>query len=237
MKIISSKAPVRTKSIKCAMFGLMTAAAIAGAKTNVYAAEVEPNEQATQTQTQTQTSRYVYSTFGEGLDTKYCVSEAEMEEITEAVCRENSFEYVTPELLESVAYQEGRFVADAKNGTAISMYQFKPEFHEESISLANIDTELLEWDALSQTKVAANILEMYAEDHASDGLTKEEIVKAALADYHLTLSSASEMISNKAWDSYILSVTDRAQMIKLNKHNGMSARDVASLDNSEDRTL
>lgn len=233
MRIISSKAPIRTKSVKCALFGLMTAAAIAGSKTNVYAAEAETPEQTTQTQAQTQESRYTYSTFGEGLDLKYCVSEAEMEEITEAVCRQNSFDYVTPELLESVAYQEAKFVPDATNGSAISMYQFKPEFHEESIILAGVQTDSLKTDAMAQSMVAAHIIEGYAESHASENLSHDEIIKAALADYHLTQASASEMISNKSWDNYVISVTDRAMMIQQNKHMGMSARDVLFIDGDE----
>lgn len=230
MKVISSKAPVRAKSVKCALFGLMTAAALAGAKTNVYAAEPET---ATQEQTQTQ-SRYIYSTFGEGLDTKYCVSEAEMEEITEMVCRDYDFEHVTPEILESVAYQEGKFIIDATNGSAISTYQFKPEFHEESIALAGVSEDVLLYDLEAQTRVAANIIESYAEERESDGLTGDDVIKAALADYHLTQSSANEMISNRSWDSYVVSVTDRAGMIKQNKHHGQSAMDLARASEERD---
>lgn len=233
MVVTTTKAPSKAKIAKAALFAAFTIAATSNAMTLEANAQTitKPSvvvEEASIKEVPKE--RYIESTFGETLDTKYCVSEKAMEAVTEKVCAEGDFKYVTPEILESVAYQESRFVTSAENGTAITMYQIKPQFHEESMNEAGLTLEELENDPEAQTKFAAHVLESYAEKWQEEGLTGSDIMKAAVTNYHLTQETANEKIKSGKWDDYTKSVIERSETISLNKELGLSAKDMYNED-------
>lgn len=222
MIVTSKKAPSKTQIAKATLFTLFT---IAAASNNIVL-EANAQEQTQQiaeearieedTKVET-TSRYVNSTFGELLDTKYCETEEHIEYVTEKVCKEGDYKYVTPELLESIAYQESKFVKDAENGSAITMYQIKPHFHEEEMNLAGVTLDEIKTCTEAQTKFAAEVVEKYAEEWAEEGIPEEDILKAAVTNYHLTQETADEKIESRNWDGYTNAVMERTELITKNK--------------------
>lgn len=224
MQAIKAKAPSKMKIAKAALFAAFTMVA---ANSITLEAQAKTEEVVVETSEVKQSSdsgeRYIYSTFGEGLDTKYCEAEKDIENITEKVCREGDFKYVTPEILESIAYQESKFVASAENDSAITMYQIKPQFHEEAMHSAGVTMEEIKQDPEAQTIYAAHVIEDYAEMWEDQGLTEEDVIKAAVTNYHLVQDVADEKIKTGRWDDYTNTVLNRAEIISENKEKGLSA--------------
>lgn len=235
MQTIKAKAPSKMKIAKAALFAAFTMVA---ANSITLEAQAKTEEVVVETSEVKQKSasgeRYIYSTFGEGLDTKYCETEKDIENITEKVCKEGNFKYVTPEILESVAYQESKFVASAENDSAITMYQIKPQFHEEAMDDAGVTMEEIKKDPEAQTVFAAHVIESYAEMWADQGLAEADIIKAAVTNYHLVQDAADEKIKSGKWDDYTNTVLKRAETISENKEKGLSAN--AQIYAETDRT-
>ena len=165
--------------------------------------------------------RYANASFGELLDFKYCVDESEVVKICEEACAEVGCKYITPEVLESVAYQESKFVKEAQNGTATGMFQFKPHFHQTEMEQVGVTESDLE-DAKSQALVAACILETYAENRVAKGVDPENAARSAVMDYHLTVESANKAVKAQSWDYYCRSVFKRADVIAESKAQSIS---------------
>lgn len=162
-----------------------------------------------------QQGRYIFSSFGEVLDTKYCVSEENVHTAVEYACSQRDYEYVTPELLESIAYQESRFVKEAKNGSAITMFQIKAKYFQNQLEMLGMTLEDLD-DVNNQAKFAAEVVEYIAGLYADQGMTDDEIIRSMLCKYHLTSDRAEQRIAQKNWDSYTNDVIERMDRIKAN---------------------
>lgn len=212
MKVVSAKAPVKSRLAKSAIISVMAASIMASPVNSLVAEAHEPENTVQMSQTE---SRYQVPSFEEMemIDTKLCVPEEEVEQITEKICREGDFQYVTPEILESIAFQESRFRDDVINGTSVGAYQIKPECHPEELAAAGLSEGDLYDNFENQTRFAAEVVEKYAQTHADKGLSREDTMKAAVANYHLCQQTADKMISTKNWDEYVTAVMCRKDNI------------------------
>jgi len=234
MKTQPYQAPKKNSIKKSALFTALVATVMVNSF-SIEANAMEYSDPQTQLKQVTSEQRYIYTTFGEALDTTKCIPEAQVEEACETVCREGDFKYITPEILEAVAYQESRFVPDAENGTAITMFQIKPHFHEESMAIAGVTLEDIQTDVYAQVKFGAQVLESYAQIWADKGVAEENILKAAVTNYHLTQEGANERIATNNWDSYTQTVVERAEIIRENKEYHRSAMDIQELSDQMER--
>ena len=216
MKVVSAKVPVKSKLAKSAIISVMAASIMTSPINSLVAEAHEPEVQQV---SQTSQSRYQIPSFEETemIDTKLCIPEEEVEQITEKICSEGDFEYVTPEILESIAFQESRFREDVSNGTAIGAYQIKPECHSEELVAAGLTESDLRNNFENQTRFAAQVIEKYAQTYADKGMSKEDTMKAAVANYHLCQKTADKMIATKNWDEYVISVIERQENILTQK--------------------
>lgn len=230
MKFGLFKAPEKTSILKKGLFAAFTfICATSAFNLEAQAQEIENTKE--EVKTEILAPKYVETTFGETINASVCVAESDMEKLTRKVCEEEGFEYVSPELLESVAYQESRFVPTAENGTAISMFQIKPEYHELSMIEAGVTLDEFKTSPEAQIRVAGYVLENNARMCLDRGLEGEEIQKGALAYYHLTLKSANEMIESRNFDKYVESVMNRADLIEANRVQYRDASTLFALDN------
>lgn len=235
MKVTNAKAPVKNRVAKSAIVSLI-AVSIAASPVNTLVAEAREPETILQTDIKqdNSTARYQIPSFEETemIDTKLCIPEQEVERITEKICSENSYKYVTPEILESIAFQESRFREDISNGTATGAYQIKPEFHPEELAAAGLTEAELKNNFENQTRFAAEVVEKYALYYAENGLKDDDILKAAVANYHLCQKTADKMIESKNWDDYTIAVIDRKDKIEFQKSLDDREKLTASSGNS-----
>lgn len=179
-------------------------------------------------------AKYFESTFGETLSSD-CEKEADIEYVTEQVCKNSNFKYVTPELLEAIAFQEGTFRVNAQNGSATTMYQIIPQYHLEELADAGLTLDDLKGNSYNQTLFAAHVLEKYGEDKCGGDMTNA--VEKITTCYHLTARSAQKILESGEYDSYTRMIKDRMERISHNKEMGTSALSLARAQIDNEHSL